>query len=600
MAAVLLPTLVMAQTAPVKSLEVKGVIDSVTVYRGQALVARTIDVPAPGGLREVVITDLPIQVVPSSLFAESMDGAQVRSVLYRERAVSQDVREEVRKLDDQIRALSDEILANQRAAQTSAEQKAYLDKLEGFVAPSAQVELTKGVLNADTLKQLTAYQFEQRAKIAADELKLTKDGRDLREKLDIVNRNRAELTRGSGKTVREAVVFAQVPEKGAKLRLRYLVNNANWFPSYNVRGDQGAKQVTLEYNASIQQMSGEDWTDVQMILSTATPSLVAMAPTLDPMTLALSPRSTGQQSDAPVAAGDYKAQRGVLEQQKKDANRDRNNYNLGNALSINGAIANGSAQVQTEFDDRLNDLANKTQWLEIVARDVRDKDGKFGIAGETVSVTYQMVNRTSLPSREDTQLIQIAAIPVTAEFYKLAAPVLSSYVYDQATLTNDSKMVLLAGPVASYVSGQFVGGGQIPTVAIGETFNVGFGIDSSLRAGRELVEKLETTQGGNKVMTFNYRLTVENFGAKEAVVRLTDRLPITKDNDIKISLVSSSKPVSEDAVYAKNEKKNGIQRWDLPVPAQAIAAKAVSVDYQFKLEFDRQMNLSGLPLASKK
>src|SRR5687768_5473934 len=86
-------TFVAAQTAPVKSLEVKGLIDSVTVYRGQALVARVVDVPGPGGLREIVVTDLPIQVLPNSLFAESGDGAQVRSVLFRERAVSQDVLE---------------------------------------------------------------------------------------------------------------------------------------------------------------------------------------------------------------------------------------------------------------------------------------------------------------------------------------------------------------------------------------------------------------------------------------------------------------------------------------------------------------------------
>jgi uncharacterized protein (TIGR02231 family) len=274
---------------------------------------------------------------------------------------------------------------------------------------------------------------------------------------------------------------------------------------------------------------------------------------------------------------------------------------LGGGGGAGGTVANAAAAPQEAFDSRLNDIANKTQYLELIARDAKDRgDAKFGVSSETVSVTYQMANRTSLPSRQDTQLIQIAAMPVSSEFYKLAAPVLSSYVYDQATLTNDSKMVLLAGPVASYVSGQFVGSGQIPTVAIGETFNVGFGIDSSLRAGRELVEKAETTQGGNKLLTFNYRLTVENFGNKDAVVRLTDRLPITKDNDIRISLISSSKPVSEDPVYMKSDKKNGIQRWDLPVPAQSIAAKAVSIDYQFKLEFDRQMTLSGLPPVARK
>jgi hypothetical protein len=40
--------------------------------------------------------------------------------------------------------------------------------------------------------------------------------------------------------------------------------------------------VPVEYNASIEQMSGEDWSDVRMTLSTATPSLVARAPELHP------------------------------------------------------------------------------------------------------------------------------------------------------------------------------------------------------------------------------------------------------------------------------------------------------------------------------
>ena len=85
-----------------------------------ALQQGAIDVPGPGGLREIVITDLPNQVLPNSLFAESGDGAQVRSVLFRERAVSQDIREEVRKLDEEIRALTDAMAANQRALQTAS------------------------------------------------------------------------------------------------------------------------------------------------------------------------------------------------------------------------------------------------------------------------------------------------------------------------------------------------------------------------------------------------------------------------------------------------------------------------------------------------
>src|SRR5207253_10604817 len=106
------------------------------------------------------------------------------------------------------------------------------------------------------------------------------------------------------KTIREAVVFVNLKEANGKLRLRYLVDAANWLPSYNARSDGKGKEVTLEYNASIEQMSGEDWTNVSMTLSTATPSLVAKAPALEPLTIAL---SAGAQPGVKGAAAYYSA-----------------------------------------------------------------------------------------------------------------------------------------------------------------------------------------------------------------------------------------------------------------------------------------------------
>ena len=66
-------------------------------------------------------------------------------------------------------------------------------------------------------------------------------------------------------------MFVNQTKAEAKFRLRYLVDQASWAPSYNVRADAKREKVLLEYNASIQQKSGEDWTGVQMTLSTATP-----------------------------------------------------------------------------------------------------------------------------------------------------------------------------------------------------------------------------------------------------------------------------------------------------------------------------------------
>src|SRR5262245_36045337 len=299
------------------SFSTKGRLDEVTVYRGQALVTRLVEIPGPAGLREVVVTELPEHVQPASIYAESADGVEVRSVLYRIRPVEQDVREEVRKLDEQILAVRDQIQTTNEKSQVLANQITFLSKLEQFTAPTASVELTKGVLNAETLKALTSYLFEQRERIAGEQLKLSFELRSQNDKLNTLNRQREVLTGGSAKTIREAVVFVNLKEANGKMRVRYLVDSANWTPSYNARTDSKHQQVTVEYNASIEQMSGEDWDNVTMVLSTATPSLVAKAPVLEQLTIALGSASEAVAAVAKGSTSAYlDAKRGIEEKRK--------------------------------------------------------------------------------------------------------------------------------------------------------------------------------------------------------------------------------------------------------------------------------------------
>lgn len=315
-----------AATKAVEPLALKGKIDAVTVYRGQALVTRIIDIPSPVGLTEVIITDLPDRLVPSSIFAEAADGkeagVEVRSVRYRTRPVPQDVREEVRKLDEEIRKIQDAMNANQKHQQVLGEQRTYLEKLANFTAPTANVEITKGILNADQLKTLTQFQFTQRQDIATQELKLSNEQRDLQEAMNLKNRQRAEITSNTARSVREAVVFLNLTKAGGKLQLRYLVDQATWTPSYNIRSNEDRKLTAVEYQASIVQQSGEDWGDVAMTLSTATPSLVANAPRLDPLSISL---STVQRDQAQWNENlDYNMTKLNLSQQRISAENIRN------------------------------------------------------------------------------------------------------------------------------------------------------------------------------------------------------------------------------------------------------------------------------------
>ncbi|MCG3125993.1 MAG: hypothetical protein CHACPFDD_00821 [Phycisphaerae bacterium] len=591
---------VMASARAESPLEIRGAIESVTVYRGQALVTRVVDVPPPGGLREIVVTDLPEHVVPGSIYAESNDSAEIRSVRYRVRPVSADVREDVRKIDEQLVQIGDAIQVATRRVALLAETKAYVDKLEQFVAPTASAELTRGVLNAETLKTLTMFILEQRRTIADDELKLAVEQRALNEKKQLLERERQVLSGTVARTIREALVFLNLPKaEGGKIRVRYLVDQASWTPSYNVRASGDRSGVLVEYYASIQQMSGEDWSDVSMTLSTATPSLVARSPVLLPLTLTLArpAQEAGEQQARKSASREQ-----IFQQQKEVEQARAKVLYIAPADGLEKAEADklqADMGLKIDFDAQLNSLANDLQLLDMTARGRVSKAARDEApSGECLSVTYQLATRATLPSRADQQLVQIAALPLKGEIYRVATPVLTTYVYEEARLTNASQTVMLAGPVSTYVDGQFVGHGQIPTVAAGEAFTVGLGIDASLRASRELIDRSETIQGGNRVVDFTYRLVIENFGGGPVALRVLDRLPKARESDVKLTLVSDEALLSGDSEYVRTDRKKGILRWDVDVDAEARGAKAHEVTYKFRVEYDKGMTIDGLPVAA--
>src|SRR4051812_27893322 len=80
-----------------------GRITHVTIYPDSALITREVDVPPGNGLQELVVNPLPEATVASSLYSESSDGIRVLTTRFRTRPVKEDTREEVRKIEDELR-----------------------------------------------------------------------------------------------------------------------------------------------------------------------------------------------------------------------------------------------------------------------------------------------------------------------------------------------------------------------------------------------------------------------------------------------------------------------------------------------------------------
>jgi hypothetical protein len=581
-----------------------GKVTAVTVFQGQALVTRVIELPEDAGLVEAVVTELPEQLLAGSLYAEPGDGVEVRSVRTRNRPVDSAPREEVKAIEATIKDLSRQLRAVQRERANLAQRMNYLNQLEQFTSTKATEDLNGGVLNAESLRELTDLVFTQRDAAMKRELETISEEEDLQAQMQLAQRELATLTGGGERTTREAVVFVSKEKGAASVRLMYLVGGAKWSPSYNVRAKEDRSGVTLEYNASVTQMSGEDWTDVDMTLSTATPSLVATSPKLEPLTVKL--------AAAQVDRAEQLLSRRQLAAEQKELADNRGNllkYAPNSPASAVGQVMDAASAPPAadqarffggaggggfgavydsegldRFDSTLNSVACAVQVLDLQAGDVVQQTlSPAAESNEGLSIVYRLPNKTSLPSRSDQQLIQIAALPMKAEFYRVATPVLTSYVYQEAKLSNSSEVVLLAGPAATFLGDRFVGRGSIPQATIGESFTVGLGIDESLRASRKLADKSDRVQGGNRIAEFDYELLLENFGDDATEVRIRDRLPKSEGETIKVTLVESDPKAKEVG------EKDGLLEWRVEVPAEGKK----TVVYSMSIEHDKNLQIVG-------
>jgi hypothetical protein len=387
-----------------------------------------------------------------------------------------------------------------------------------------------------------------------------------------------------------------------EIRLNYLVGNCGWSPSYTMRAEGDRKKVRVEYNALIHQLTGEDWNDVQLTLSTASPALSASGPGLAPFHVTLSADPDPQQPAGSAAAnqsapsqqaqGDLFYGRGLSKSQVVDQLANLNSQRTEFGAAVNNA-SNFADTNRLSWD--LNVFSCSMQQLELNGDATTISVLRGGDAEERggPSLSYKLSAGVSLASRSDQQMVRIMQTAMDSQFYHVAVPVLTSYVYREAELKNSGDEDLLAGPMTAYLDGRFVGQGEIPTVARGQKFIVGFGADPQLRARRELVDKSDSVQGGNRETRFEYRLTVENFADAPATIRLMDRLPHGEDGaDLRIALGDASEPISEDKLYQRKERPMGLLRWDIEAPANVAGEDSRLITYKYAVEYDRQYVVS--------
>jgi hypothetical protein len=132
---------------------------------------------------------------------------------------------------------------------------------------------------------------------------------------------------------------------------------------------------------------------------------------------------------------------------------------------------------------------------------------------------------------------------------------------------------------------------SLPLVAIGEEFTVGFGADPQLQVQRVMMDKAKTMKGGNQELRFEYRILVSSYKPERVKVQVWDRLPAAENESMGVSLVKTTPELCKDAMYLREERAQNLLRWDLDVDPEMKGEKASAINYEFKLELDKNSTI---------
>ncbi|MCX8014610.1 MAG: DUF4139 domain-containing protein, partial [candidate division WOR-3 bacterium] len=306
----------------------------------------------------------------------------------------------------------------------------------------------------------------------------------LKKKLDALRKELSDL-QAITENRKEILVEAEIKSPGTyPIVLSYVIPYAvSWQPYYEFRANPQTGNIELDYYAKISQRTAEDWERVKILLSTAAPTFIGVAPEPYPWYLSLEEYQPIKPAPAMMREG-LKMETMTYEDQAK-------------------------AEYQV----------SKTE--------------------TGISLQYTIPGRISLKSGEPATKIMIYQGQVPAEFEYYTLPKTREIAFLKGKIKNTTDYVLLAGEANTYVGGEFTGKTNLPTIAPEESTEISLGTDERIKVKRELI-KTFVSGGGlfskKEKKEFVYKTTIENTYNRDINIKIIEQIPVSQHKDIKVEL----------------------------------------------------------------
>ena len=536
--------LVFAGLGPLSAaeLDVRSAVDAVTVYPDGATVTRLITVDLPQGDTTLIARDFPPGLDASSLRVEGETGARVTIGAIDARAPRAERPPTAPELEQRWQALKDERAALEDQIGAEAVRKRFAERFaaqlplglgeKGEARPIAEWRLAFGAV-AEEIRG---------ANNAIRELKLKQ--RELDEEIARIDR---ALQANPPRKMEVRIDLAADAGARATFRVSYTVRGARWAPLYDARLDTGTRErkpaLELIRRAEIVQQTGEDWSDVALSVSTVRTAKGGGGPELRPLVVRYA---------EPASSAAAKSPR--LMQERSALRDDRSAENMA-ALAPASQPAPAPAQEQ-----------------------------ETAIETGGYQALFRVPGRVTIATNEGAKSLRISTATIAPDLLVRTAPALDETAYLEASMKHAEEAPLLAGRVALYRDGIFVGRGTLALTPKDETLRLGFGADEKVKVARVLTRKLEGTAGiisSAKTDEREFKTTVRSGHNRPMRIVVEDQIPTSEIADILVEMLPGTTPPTERDV----RDRRGVLAWSFD--AAPGEAKEIKLGWRLRWPGDK-------------
>lgn len=138
-------------------------------------------------------------------------------------------------------------------------------------------------VSVNTLKEASNFYGSKLSSLIHKEIEYDKTLLELnREKQEIENQLKTMTSKQEFPSGEILVKVDSPTDINATFEISYIVSNAGWFPSYNIRANNVNEPTELVYKANVRQDTKVDWKNVKLKFSSSEPNVSGIAPELQP------------------------------------------------------------------------------------------------------------------------------------------------------------------------------------------------------------------------------------------------------------------------------------------------------------------------------